>query len=239
MSHPSQQAREYQDQVWYAIPCANFAMAQKTLPIWKAQGYKLALLLDRDKIIPEWMHALADVITTPWEKFKGYAHAANYLIAEVIPASVPIVVIGGDDMYPDRKYRADEIAIEFKRKFSDLFGVMQPTGDTLDGTDRICGSPWLGRAFIEQVNNGRGPIWPDYFHFFEDEELFNVAKLLGCLWQNPNLTHYHEHWSRERIAQPKHIERAQAMWSEDKAIFERRKKTGFPGHERARIGSQS
>jgi hypothetical protein len=41
-------------------------------------------------------------------------------------------------MLPDPR-PAQEIAEAFLARFPDGFGVLQPTGDTMDGTDRICG----------------------------------------------------------------------------------------------------
>ena len=69
------------------------------------------------------------------------------------------------------------------------FGVMQATGDrygeqpTLPADHplrgpyitRVCGSPWMGREFCLRVNQGRGPLWPEYTHMFVDEELQAVA----------------------------------------------------------------
>lgn len=134
------------------------------------------------------------------------------------------------------------------------FGVMQPTGDRWgDGPgpwkekgsaycDRVCGSPWMGREFCRRIYSGRGPIWPEFTHMFEDEHLFNVAQKLGILWQREDLTHYHDHWVRRANAaggfasqevydqaQPAHLKTwsQQAHWDESKAIFERLKAGGF------------
>lgn len=232
--------------VWYAIPCANYSMALKTLPVWKSKGYKIALLCDQDRAIPEAIRVTADVIITPWSRanFKGYPAAVKYLIDHAIPASVPVIVCGGDDMYPDPNFSAGQVRMAFESVFPDLFGVMQPCGDKLGwqestqnhAAERICGSPILGRRFIDEANSGLGPFWPGYFHMFCDEELFNVSKLLGCLNQAKGLTHYHEHWTRTGSGQPEHMNKAQAMWDADKALFEKRRAAGFPGHDRIKRG---
>lgn len=143
------------------------------------------------------------------------------------------------------------------------FGVMQPTGDDWSDVhegkksriiERIAGSPWMGREFCRRMNGGAGPLWPEYTHCFEDEELQNVAQKLGVFWQRPELTHLHHHWMRRRpetvtIEDPRtpyfprkvtrdpeppaHLTEAtsKAHWDKYKALFEARKAAGFPGHE--------
>lgn len=132
------------------------------------------------------------------------------------------------------------------------FGVMQPTGDRWGDSDlsrahhgndrgayidRICGSAWLGREFCKRVNQGRGPLWPEYFHMFVDEELQAVAEKLGILWQRPDLTQIHHHWgrkpgaSRESIPDFLKAVNKKEHWDKYKALFLERQAAGFPGSE--------
>jgi hypothetical protein len=104
--------------------------------------------------------------------------------------------------------------------------------------DRICGSPWLGREFCRRVNGGTGPLHEGYFHNFADQELQEVARSLGVLWQRRDLVQTHQHWARPRgdwadapswakaINDP-----IQSDWDQSKALFAERKAAGFPGHE--------
>ena len=123
---------------------------------------------------------------------------------------------------------------------------MQPTGDRWmvhkDGTaasDRICGSPWMGREFIERINGGAGPFWPEYFHFFCDEEMKQVAEQLGILWQRRDLTQKHEHWQRPTndrtvrldATRPAYLAKAHQNAGEAGKLFKERKAAGFPGSE--------
>lgn len=83
------------------------------------------------------------------------------------------------------------------------FGVMQPTGDPWSDRrgkliDRIAGSPWLGREWCLRANQGKGPLWPGFFHMWADECLQIVALQLGVFWQRPDLCHHHDHWGRPR-----------------------------------------
>lgn len=107
--------------------------------------------------------------------------------------------------------------------------------------DRVCGSPWLGREFCLRINQGNGPLWPEYFHMGVDEELQAVALKYGVLWQRRDLTHHHQHWGRpkpgERLApqerMPDFLKRANSgeEWDKYKALFAARKAAGFPGSE--------
>ncbi len=116
---------------------------------------------------------------------------------------------------------------------------MQPTGDPWSDTkgriiERIAGSPWIGREFCRRMNGGAGPLWQEYTHCFEDEELQCVAQKLGVFWQRPDLTHKHNHWMRKPNAKvPPHLAEATSPqhWAKFKALFEIRKRAGFPGHE--------
>jgi hypothetical protein len=129
------------------------------------------------------------------------------------------------------------------------FGCMQPTADRWGDhhygkgayIDRVAGSPWLGREFCLRVNQGNGPLWPEYFHMFADQELQAVATRLGVFWQRPDLTHMHKHWGRaregERMAprsrMPQFLERANSAeeWEKGKRLFADRQAAGFPGSE--------
>lgn len=131
------------------------------------------------------------------------------------------------------------------------FGVMQPTGDRWGDDpmaraqwpgapayiDRVAGSPWIGREFAETINGGRGPIWHEYKHMFEDEELQEVAKKLGVFQQRRDLTHYHKHWMRDNNGDSSQMPEflrevsSQAHWEESQNLFRMRKAGGFPGHQ--------
>lgn len=107
--------------------------------------------------------------------------------------------------------------------------------------DRTCGSPWMGRSFCERINQGNGPLWPEYFHMGVDRELQEVATRLGILWQRPDLIHYHAHWGRKlegkpgptSASMPTFLAEANSLeqWNKYEAIFNARKAANFPGSE--------
>lgn len=132
------------------------------------------------------------------------------------------------------------------------FGVMQPTADRWGEDpnaanpkhrsayiDRVCGSAWIGREFARRINQGRGPLWPEYFHMSVDRELQGVAQKYGVLWQRPDLTHFHQHWGRpkpgERIGHasnmPAFLKKANEGMTESEKLCDQRERDGFPGSE--------
>lgn len=242
--------------VWLAIPSARpVEQADPILDLWRKQGYKIALWRDDEKAA----NPLADVLMFPGpgEKYPGYAQACNELVRFIIdhdPAA-DWVVCAGDDTEPDLNHTAQEIARECERHFAcrhgrPTFGVMQPTGDRWGADepwaqkafpdrpayiDRICGSSWFGREFCRRIYQGKGLWWPEYYHMYADEEMYEVAIKLGVLWQRRDLIHLHKHWGRNagKENMPQFLARANSpeQWRESKALFESRKAAGFPGHE--------
>lgn len=106
--------------------------------------------------------------------------------------------------------------------------------------DRVAGSPWMGREFCLRVNQGKGPLWPEYFHMGCDEELQAVATRLGVFWQRPDLIHLHRHWGRgeggkpvKAEAMPEFLKRANSVeeWTAYKRLFAERERLEFPGSE--------
>lgn len=212
-------------EVWYAIPSANPQLARRTLPAWRDMGYRVAVLQDVERgPVP------ADVVVYR-DAYPGWAASVNALCRETVPQSAAIVVCGGDDMLPDPTRRAGEIASQFIERFPDGFGVMQPHGDDFANTREICGSPWLGRGWIDRAYGGLGPMPPAYFHDYADTELYWVARGLGALWSRPDLTQRHEHFTRSGGAEPAYWSRSVgATRACDGLVFLARSRARFPGH---------
>lgn len=129
------------------------------------------------------------------------------------------------------------------------FGIMQPTGDRWGDSpaarqqygadrgaylDRICGSPWMGREWVQRSYGGRGPMHEGYFHYYADEELQEVAQSAGVLWQRRDVIQLHEHWGRKDDAteadMPEWYRRiVNPDWQRSQELFSARKAAGFPG----------
>ncbi len=212
--------------VWFAIPSASVERCRKVLPAWREMGYKVAILQNRERgDVP------ADV--TVWsDHYPGWPGSINILAREIVPASAPVIVSGGDDMLPDPNHAAHEIAAQFLHRFPDTFGVMQPHGDDFLETAQFCGSPWLGRAWCERMYRGSGPMFAGYVHHGADDELFWVARCLDALWTRPDLSQYHEHFLRSGEAPPHWwMEAVDRHDERDTLHFIARAAHAFPGHE--------
>lgn len=213
-------------EVWYAIPSANPENCRARLPVWREHGYKVAVLQN-------WKRGEIPADLVVWsDHYPGWPGSVNLLCREIVPKTATIVVSGGDDMLPDPNFTAQELAEQFLERFPDTFGVMQPTGDGYMSCDGYCGSPWLGRAWFERAYGGRGPMWGEYRHNWADKELHWVAKGLGVLWQRPDLTHKHEHFTRGGEDRPDYWAATVAPKDQhDVELFLSRKWAHFPGHE--------
>jgi hypothetical protein len=220
-------------EVWYAIPSASPEKCRKTLPVWREMGYRVAVL--QDKVRGE---VPADVVLEV-ERYEGWPASVNRLCREVVPGSAGIIVSGGDDMLPDPTKTAQEIAAEFYERFPDGFGVMQPLGDQAAVSVYCCGSPWMGRAWVDSAYGGRGPLNPEYFHHFADMELYWVALAMKRLWMRPELSQYHDHFERTGRASPLYWTKNVGQHSfGDVRLFAHRAATRFAGCEPAGRGER-
>lgn len=224
---------------WVCFPSAR-EEKDSTLHFWREQGYASAVFRDAGT-------GGVECTLLRIGQYTGYAATQNTLVKQVLDMDPEcrFVVCAADDVQPDLNWRADELADKLEAEYG-LFCVVQPTADRWgdrDGAyiDRVAGSPWIGREFARRVYGGNGPYWPEYSHMFVDAEIQDVAKLLGVFWQRRELIHYHAHWGRpqpgeimgHRSRMPAFLEGANSPehWAKFKALYEDRKRRGFPGHE--------
>lgn len=249
--------------VYLCIPSARPPEeVERCLKLWRERGYKIALFIDRGAPLPECdfhlddaylgyaqavnmlvtcvlkMDLLCDWVVVAGDDTEPSPNHTAEEIARQCSQHFGSLWLGrglpGGKGLPRFAHNAGVVAMR-------TFGVMQPTADKWGDKqgpyiERVCGSPWIGREFALRINQGKGPLWPDYFHMGEDEELQHVALKYGVLWQRPDLTHYHRHWGRERGMRedmPEFLERANRPdeWRKYKQIFETRKRAGFPWSE--------
>jgi hypothetical protein len=208
------------------FPSINADRARTATERWHARGYEVAVWVEGATEEPP-----ADLVVRA-KGYPGYWGATNLLARQAVAAGADTIVAIGDDMDPDPRLTGPEIAAQFLERFRGGLGIMQPTGDPMDGTTRICGSPWMGRAWVERAYRGSGPLWPEYRHYYGDEELLHVARRLGVLWQRADLTQWHHHWCRSKAErseiQPYQRANSDRWWAHDQAIFRRRKAAAFP-----------
>ena len=220
--------------VWVAFPsAAPLGQAALCVRMWQTQGYKVAIAAEDGRTCAaDWVWRQAT--------YSGYASAVN-LLAKTIMANdgaCDWIVAAGDDMFPDPRLRADEIAAQCTEHFNGTLGVMQPWGDSwalptseIPQARRVAGSPWLGREWCERANMGRGPLWPEFYHCWADNFLAETAEAMGLLWWREDLSHRHEHYLRHGRPAPEHARHAYDRFDDDQELFVRLKASGFPGSE--------
>jgi hypothetical protein len=213
--------------VFVCFPTCNPERAATARDRWRAQGYGVAIWVE-----PSFPDPFDADLVVRRDQYPGYWVACNRLVRLALAAGADVVVCAGDDMDPDPSKRADVLGDEYLERFPDGYGVMQPTGDPMDlgAANRRCGSPWLGRGFILRAYSGAGPYHEGYRQFFGDEELFEVARAAGVLWQRPELTQLHHHWMRYGLETKTGYQVANdRWWAPDETLFRARKAAGFPG----------
>ncbi len=205
------------------FPSANPARAATATERWHACGYEVNIWVEGDAFPDSGADYLYRASIYP-----GYWQACNYLAHHAIDGGADIVVVIGDDIDPDPIRTAAEIGADYLARFPAGVGIMNPIGDTLDGTDRVCGCPWLGRGWVRRSYLGKGPYWPGYGHFFGDTEMQILAQRMGILWQRQDVTQFHHHWSRGEPIQPYQQATIGKWWKDDLQMFTERRDAGFP-----------
>ncbi len=219
-------------------PCADpergFACATR----WWAYGYQPLVMTYQD----EWDAKVANtgpiILIQKPKPWPGYYQVINTIVRAALDCGAKLITCIGDDMAPPRVGAAEHSRMYFDQ-FPSGFGVMQCTGDRQGqaiagkvNSERICGSPTFGRAWAERAFGGAGAFGNYGFRsFYCDEMLHEVTQKMGVLYQEPELSIDHEHWSFGRSEKKWwHIE-ANENWAHDKALFDKLKAEGFPGHE--------
>ncbi len=213
--------------IWVCFCSARPApQAQRVIDAWRDMGYKVLVLrpkedVDADELVPE---------QGVWN---GWAWHMNDLLRYFTEGNGTgdWVASAADDVLPDPKWKPQEIAQSCRDHFKGSLGVMQPFGDDWYPGIVSVGHPWLGRDYILRANQGKGPFWPGYYHYYADMELGQVSQQQGLLWLRADLTHKHENWHRMGETRPALLDKAYAKVNEDKALYEWRTREGFPGSD--------
>ena len=212
--------------IWFCTPVTSGVVATPCMSAWKKMGYRTAvsgITTDMREL-----EGVVDLLLVR-NKYMGTCEALNYLWQEV-GERADAFIYGGQDIWPDWRYDAKDAGKIYLEHFPKLEGVMQPIGDHFGCIDVAAVDPWIGRNFALRVYGGRGPLWPGYYHFWSDRELFDVATMLGVYVAEPRLSQYHSHWSREsNPRRPVHMIKPAALHTADGEEYQRRKAAGFPG----------
>lgn len=207
--------------VWVGWPSVSVEKSKKCNDLWQSLGYKTCVLMDGDNR-PDLVGSNLPILQYKWD---GFPRAAN-MICKGVPGDV--VVLIGDDIFPDKRFKPVDLLDRFLKRFPDTMGVVSPTGDKFGSIENCCIAPWIGRKFIQTAYGGSGPYCEQYFHYYSDAELQCVARKYNCFEKWPDVSQYHDHWQRREEKRPAYLQRALERFSPDQALFEQRKKDGFP-----------
>lgn len=257
--------------VWFVLPSARpHIEAEAILSLWRERGYRIGLWrdpgteegFDECLIIRPYegyakaVNALAAevlrcdaeaewIVTAGDDTEPDLTHTAQEIAAdcaEHFEGTFGVMQCTGDRWGESRNTHAFQKWPDQPRRCVHC-GQGEDAPPHMHGAyiDRVAGSPWLGRSFCERINQGNGPLWPEYFHMGVDDELQQVAQKYGVLWQRPDLIHLHKHWGRKlegkpgptADSMPKFLTEANTRerWDEFRQILDARKAAGFPGSE--------
>jgi hypothetical protein len=209
---------------------------------WLTAGYIPMVMAD----LGPWVGTHGAISNLPYKAiqerypFPGYYRVINEVVDWAFKDGAHLVTCIGDDMGPP-KQGAEFHSTRFLSRFPSPVepGLMQCTGDRqgsqIEGrvaAERICGSPTFNRGWNDRAFQGHGPFGDYGFKsFYCDEMLYEVGRKLGVLYQEPELSIDHKHWSFLRSKKEWWHEKAQKNWTYDKELFESLKANGFPGSE--------
>lgn len=234
--------------IWVCFCSARPApQAQRVIDAWRDMGYRVCVLRPTADVkaelclseqgsftVGDFSGKLTDLDMT----YRGWSTSMNTIHKVVLGVNglgmwphPDWIASAADDVLPDPKWKPREIAQSCRDHFKGSLGVMQPFGDDWYPGIVSVGHPWLGRDYILRANQGKGPFWPGYYHYYADMELGQVSQQQGLLWLREDLTHKHENWSRMKEERPALLDKAYAKLNEDKALYEWRTREGFPGSE--------
>ena len=205
---------------WIAIPSICGPRLPEWVAAWQANGWAVALYVD----LGNRTRATADRVMEG--RYTGYGAACNALAALLFGIEhADLVAFGGDDVWPDPAWPAARLAARFAARFPGLDGIAQPGGGNMHDLDRCCIAPLVGAGWYARRH---GPYCAEYFHFWCDTELHDLADNDGKLevWRDVNWTH--DHWAVMGRPPPDHIAKARALNEQDHQLYLKRKAAGFP-----------
>jgi len=222
------------EEIHVLIPTAQRSHVDGMLSKWRSAGYRIGVFVDPGPITIKCFDWL---IQAP---YPGVWAAWNALSKAAIAMGVDCCFLVGDDMEPPQEVSVKLLRAQYLERFPDGFGVLQGTsdhqGERIKGkwaSERICGSPIIGRGWVARAYRGNGPVDARCKAFYSDEALLHVALKQNVLWQNPSFGAFHKHWSFAcgLPRQDYHVRNSNQFWASDKAIFEASMRDGFPEGE--------
>lgn len=215
--------------VWYMFPTMTEKAAQKTIALWKSEGYRVAVLTEERMDVKQ-----ADIhILT--KDFRNWGHAQNKIMKKLLTwdRSADFFIAGSDDIEPHQGLEIPKVIEELKQEYGeDLYCVMQPIGDPYGGINHCAPHPWIGRGWAKK----QFPLCPLYHHLYVDQELKDVAEAEGAFCTRSDIIQVHKHWGRDGCSDFLPEERRMAIKRHrlaDKKLYDTRKAKRLLGIVRA------
>ena len=211
---------------WAVFPSGNSEAAQTCSDAWAAAGYRTAVLIAAGQ-----KPVRCDVLMIE-ESYGGIPKSFKLLCDTVIDDhGANLIACINDDMFPTFNAGAENVANRFAAQFPNGCGAMQPTGDWYSALAWCCPSPVVNAEFAKRYNGGKGIFWPEYYHFYCDQEFRDVTLRLGCLFETDLIGFEHRHWTRGHVDQlpVEKREKIQSRYDTDKMTYINRANLWFPG----------
>jgi len=184
--------------------------------------YQFVIAMDNDDAMMnnqpmrQWLNS-QEHLTYFYADHANKIHACNTGIPD---SAWDILVLISDDMTPVAYDFDDIIAIDMQMQFPELDGVLQYA----DGvrTDELMTLSIMGRKFYEKY----GCVYhPAYKSQWCDNDVTDVAKMWNKFWHSDRIIIRHE-WKKHGM--DKTYEVSDKDYHSDKAVYDDRKKHGFP-----------
>jgi len=205
------------------FPTIRLQRAHETVARWRNAGFLPLVMINNipGARFPEGCGAITK------ETYEGYFREVN-LLCDILfrQAKADVVVCAGDGIWPDQQLDAASVGALFATKFPNGTGVMHSLYDKFPGSDGNCWAPMIGKGFYREFyGEGSGPFCHEYMQFSGGEELYDVAKREGILfeteaWRPINCRHPRD-WQGEH--------NFKEYADKDRMVYNVRKRDGFPG----------
>lgn len=196
-------------------------------------SYTITIIADNNdistkKAFPEyevWINDKQEFVIGSWNKFFKNEFYRDW--------DAVLWLVDDTEIYPDLIEKAANKMLE---KFSDLDGIIglaQECPGHPEYTYKEYGQLLIGKKFVERYQRvGYTVSCPDYFHFYQDEELWMYASSLNKFYfcKEAILKHYHPAFIKDEIDTTHPIVRNKIIREDKNTYLIRRTKKLIWGH---------
>lgn len=214
-----------QSEWWVVFPAGNSTAGQVCSNLWRSEGWRTAVFTDAGNPLVKCDRGMTG-------EYRGVAATFNAFARELIPRGARGMLYCNDDIFPSKGADVETFSRLFLERFPDTFGIAQPTGIWYDSYNYAACCPLVGAEFARRMNGGAGAFREEYRHFYDDQEIKDVAELRGCYAQLPevHLKHLHHSYGFADTLPEEKRKRIYEARARSERIYNQRKAAGFPGH---------